>query len=291
MEEKYFVPKEQHAFVMDPNQAPVLEVTPPCTVTFETGDISYARLAQGETVEEIGFQNFNAVTGPVFIRGAEPGDVLCVEVLEVAVRSAWSAWIPGLGRLGNKTDQLQIRQIPLEDGQAVISDRIRVPLNPMIGCIGLAPTSGSSSTVTPAYPWGGNLDLRELGSGATIYLPVQVSGALLSIGDLHAAMGTAEPTAVSLEAAGQATVRITVEKNRTLKYPRVRTENETICVAVADSFGDARQLAMDQAYEFLTEEIGLSPFDAYAYASARVSLRFGGPASAIVLAIIPDIPH
>jgi len=289
VEEKYFVSKEQHAFALDPNISPVLEVTPPCTVTFETGDMSYARLAQGETIEDIGLQNFNVVTGPVFVHEAEPGDALCVEVLEVTVRSAWSVWIPALGRWGNKTDKLQIRQIPLEGEWAIISERIKVPIEPMIGCIGLAPASGSSSTVTPAYPWGGNLDLRELGSGGTIYLPIQVPGAMLSIGDLHAAMGSAEPTAVSLEAAGQATVRITVEKGRSLKFPRARTGNETICVAVADSFTDARQLAMDQAYDFLTEEIGLSPFDAYAYASARVSLRFGGPASAIVLAIIPDI--
>jgi acetamidase/formamidase len=104
-------------------------------------------------------------------------------------------------------------------------------------------------------------------------------------------MGTAEPTAVSLEAAGEATVRITVAKDRPLKLPRVRAGNETIFVAVADSFADARQLAMDQAYDFLTEEMGLSPSDAYAYGSARVSLRFGGPASAIVLAVIPDIPR
>lgn len=290
MEEQHFVAKEQSAFALDANIVPVLEVTPPCTVTFETGDMSYARLAQGETLEDIGFQNFNVVTGPVFVRGAEPEDTICVEVLDVSVRRAWSVWIPGLGRWGDKTDRLQLREIPLDGAWAVISERVRVPIEPMIGCIGLAPAEGSSSTVTPAYAWGGNLDLRELGAGASIYLPVQVAGALLSIGDLHAAMGTAEPTAVSLEAAGQATVRITVEKDQSLRFPRVRTANETICVAVADSFADARQLAMDLAYAFLTEEIGLSPFDAYAYASARVSLRFGGPASAIVIAVIPDIP-
>lgn len=289
MEEKHFIPKEKYAFALDATLPPVLEVTPPCLITFETGDSSYARLAQGETVEQIGFQNFNAVTGPVLINGAEPGDVLRIEVLDVTVTSAWSAWLPNLGRWGKKTDHLQIRQIPLEGEWAIINENLKVPLEPMIGCIGLAPASGSGSTVTPAYPWGGNLDLRELGPGGILYLPVQVPGGLLSIGDLHAAMGTAEPTAVSLEAAGQATVRITVEKGMSLEFPRVRTENETLCVAVAKTFDEARQLAMDQAYDFLTTEAGLEPFDAYAYASACVSLRFGGPASAIVLAVVPDL--
>lgn len=288
MEKRYFIPKERRAFALDATLPPVLEVTPPCIVTFETGDMIYARLAQGETVEEIGFQNFNPVTGPVFINGTEPGDVLRVEVLEVEVTSAWSAWVPGVGRWGKKTDGLQVRQIALTDQWAIINERIKVPLEPMIGCIGLAPANGSSSTITPAYPWGGNLDLRELSPGGIIYLPVQSPGALLAIGDLHATMGTGEPTGVSLEAAGQATVRITVEKGRSLKFPRVRTRNETICVGVADSFDKARQLAMDQAYDFLTEEVGLFPFDAYAYASARVSLRFGGPACLIVLAVVPD---
>lgn len=84
-----------------------------------------------------------------------------------------------------------------------------------------------------------------MGPGGVIYLPVQVPGALLSVGDLHAAMGIGEPTAVSLEAAGQATVRITVEKELALKFARVRAGNETICVATADTFDRARQLAMD----------------------------------------------
>jgi hypothetical protein len=100
VEEKYFVSKEQHAFALDPNIPPVLEVTPPCTVTFETGDMSYARLAQGETIEDIGFQNFNVVTGPVFVHGAEPGDALCVEVLrsqcEVPGQPGFLDWVGGV---------------------------------------------------------------------------------------------------------------------------------------------------------------------------------------------------
>lgn len=288
MNDKHFVSKEHSAVALDPGLEPALAVTPPATVTFETGDEAFARLAGGETVEGIGFHNLNVVTGPVYVEGAEPGDVLSVEVLHVTADSAWSAWLPGLGAWGDKTDRPQIRQIPLQGEWAVISQRVRVRIEPMIGLVGLAPASGTGSTVAPAYPWGGNLDLLELGPGGILYLPVQVPGALLSIGDLHAAMGAAEPTAVSLEAAGEATVRITLEKELSLRYPRLRRGDETICVAVARSYDEARKLAMDLAYEYLTEEVGLEPFEAFAYASARVGLRFGGPASAIVLAVIPD---
>lgn len=289
MSNEYFIAKEQHTFAFDASLPPALKVSAPCTVTFETGDIAYRRLAAGESVGQIGLQNFNAVTGPLFVEDAEPGDALRIEILDVKVKSAWTAWMPGMGRWGNKTKELQIRQIPLEREWAIINEHLKVAIEPMIGCIGLAPTTGRSSTLSPVYPWGGNMDLRELSPGAILYLPVQVAGALLSIGDLHAAMGGAEPTAVSLESAGEATVRIDVERGFSLGSPRIRTQSETICVAVADTFDDARQQAMDQAYDFLTAEMGLTPFDAYAYASARVSLRLGGPASIIVLAVIPDV--
>ena len=97
---------------------------------------------------------------------------------------------------------------PLRDGRAYITDSLSVPMRTMIGCIGVAPAEGKGSTFMPAYPFGGNMDLREMEAGTTLYLPVQVPGGLLSMGDLHAAMGTAEPTWVSLEAAGNATLRI-----------------------------------------------------------------------------------
>jgi amidase len=131
------------------------------------------------------------------------------------------------------------------------------------------------------------MDLRELSPGATLFLPVQVPGALLSAGDFHAAMGTAEPTKVSLEAAGRATVRIGLERGAGLELPRLSVDGATICVGMGATLEEAHQSAIDQAYDVLTG-LGLGPFDAYAYASARVSMRLGGPASPMVLAVVPD---
>jgi amidase len=289
MPNTFFIPTEQRAFAFDAGLPPVLEIDPGAMVTFETGDAAYERLSHGESVDAIGLENFNAVTGPVSVRGAEPGDALRVDVLDIAITRAWSVWLPGFGGLGARTGELRVRQIPLQNGTARLSGRIAVPVEPMIGCIGVAPAQGKGSTFMPAYCWGGNMDLRELSPGATIYLPVQVPGALLSLGDLHAAMGTAEPTWVSLEAAGRARVRIGVEKGVTLDFPRLRVGSDTICIGMGDTVDKARQAALDQAYELLTGIHGLDPFEAYAYASARVGLRFGGPASPIVLAVVPDL--
>ena len=285
---EYTLRKEQRAFAFDRAIPPVLEIDSGDTVTFETGDVAYERLSKGESVEAIGLENFNAVTGPVRVRGAEPGDALKIEVIDVQVTRAWSVWLPSFGGLGRHTQETRVRQIELRAGRATISDQLSVPLRTMIGCIGVAPAEGKASTFMPAYPFGGNMDLREMEAGATLFLPVQVPGALLSMGDLHAAMGTAEPTWVSLEAAGRATLKISLEKNHALKFPRLRVGNSTYCLGMAETLEQAHQVALDEAYNLLVSDWKLNPFDAYAYASATVDMRLGGPATSIVIAVVPD---
>jgi amidase len=284
----YSLQKEQRTLDFDRNNPPVLEIDGGDTVTFETGDVAYERLSKGETVEAIGLENFNAVTGPVFVRGAEPGDALKVEILDIQVRRAWSVWLPDFGGLGKQTKTIGVKETPLRDQRAHISDSLSVPIRTMIGCIGVAPAEGKGSTFMPAYPFGGNMDLREMEAGTTLSLPVQVPGALLSMGDLHAAMGVAEPTWVSLEAAGFAILRISVEKNMKLNYPRLRVGSNTYCIGMADTLEKAYQIALDESYALLVNDWGLEPFDAYAYASACVDMKLGGPATAIVMAVVPD---
>ncbi|MCA0453772.1 MAG: acetamidase/formamidase family protein [Chloroflexi bacterium] len=284
----FTIPKDQKAFAFDASIPPVLEIDSGDTVTFETGDAAYERLSKGETVEAIGLENFNAVTGPVRVRGAEAGDALKIEINDIQVTRAWSVWLPDFGGLGKHTKEVGVKPILLKNERAYISNRLSVDIKPMIGCIGVAPAEGKGSTFMPAYPYGGNMDLREMSAGATLYLPVQVDGALLAMGDLHAAMGVAEPTWVSLEAAGSATLTISVEKNMKLKFPRLRIGSSTYCVGMGDTLEKAHQAALDEAYSLLINERGLEPFDAYAFASAVVDMRLGGPATAIVLAVVPD---
>jgi acetamidase/formamidase len=178
-------------------------------------------------------------------------------------------------------------ETPLRDGRAHIGT-ISVPLRPMIGCIGVAPAEGAGSTFMPAYPFGGNMDLREMEPGTILYLPVQVAGGLLSMGDLHAAMGTQEPTWVSLEAAGSATLRIGIAKDLQLAYPRLERDGATYFLGMADTYEAAHQIALDQAFDHLVTARGLEPFEAYAYVSAMVDMRLGGPATTIVMAVVPD---
>jgi amidase len=290
----HVIPSMRRRTTFDQAVPPVVEVSSGAIVRFETDDSAYARLAAGASLETVGVEHLNAVTGPVAVTGAQPGDVLRIDILAIEITRAWAAWLPGFGPLGHRTAGVEVRPLPIDGNGIHLSPAVRVPLDPMIGCIGLAPASAPASTLKPTYPFGGNMDLRELSPGATLWLPVQVPGAMLSLGDLHAAMGEGEPTHVSLEAAGSATVRVQVEKARALAYPRLRVGSDTIVVGMdhrsraAGGTAVAYQCAIDQAFEHLTVERGMDPFTAYAFISARVSTRFGGPAGSLVLAVIPE---
>jgi len=270
------------------NHAPALEIDPGDIVTYETGDVAYERLHGGESVEEIGLETFNLVTGPVAVRGAEPGDALVIDVLDVEIERAWSVWLPGFGGLGKRTEEVQTREIEIEGDQLRISESLTVPLEPMIGCVGVAPAEGEGSTFQPSYPFGGNMDLREMSPGTTLHLPVQVDRGRLSVGDLHAAMGRAEPTWVAIEAAGRARLRVGLEKDAAPPTPRLRMGTTTLCLGLGDTLEEAHQSALDQAFDLLTGTHGLDPFDAYAYTSAQVGMRLGGPCGSIVMAEVPD---
>jgi amidase len=283
-----FLSKEHRSLTFSPAIPPALVVDAGTIVCFETDDEAYRRLAGGESVESIGEGKFNAVTGPVFVRGAGAGDALRIEVLDITITRAWTAWFPEFG--GFRTETPRVRSLPIQGETIGIGEGLTVPLRPMIGCIGLAPSEGESSTYEPVFPWGGNFDLPELAVGSELLLPVQVDGALLSLGDLHAAQGAGEPSFVGLEAAGEATLRLDVEKGLSPRLPILRVGEETIFVGMGETRARATQSALDEAFSWLTDNHGLEPFDAYAYASARVSLRFGGPAAPITLAVVPDPP-
>jgi acetamidase/formamidase len=280
--------KEQHTLDFRREHAPAARVASGAVVRFETGDIAYERLSLGESLDAIGLETFNRVTGPLLVEGAEPGDALRVEILGIEIHRSWSVWLPGFGALGAYTTETIARQIPLEGGFAVISPRIRVPLEPMIGCIGLAPAEGVGSTFMPAYHWGGNMDLREMSPGTAVDLPIEVPGALLSIGDHHAAMGRGEPTWVSLESAGASTVRVSVIKGAGITHPVLRRDGTILFAGMGADLAAAHQHAVDRAWAYLVGERGLEPFEAYAYASAKLEMRLGGPASPIVLAGLPE---
>jgi amidase len=289
---------DRATFAFRPDAEPVLRVQPGEVVRFETSPAPVERLfAAGERWTDVLDVNaINAVTGPVLVDGVEPGDAVAVEIVDVRPGDwGWCAAIPDFGLLGDRVTTPMLRRVPIRDGRAHLSDRLAVPIRPMIGCLGLAPASGQSSTLRPPFPWGGNYDLLQVSAGNTILFPAQVPGGLFSLGDLHAAMGAAEATSVSIECPGTATVRLGVRKGLALKTPRLETPDRVYTIgldgsgnlATGGDFQVARKQATDLMLDYLTTERGLSFEDAYLVISACVDLEFGGPAGAVALASVP----
>jgi amidase len=269
---------------------PVLTVDPGTgeRITFETDDAAYAQMEELRDLAKV-TATINPVTGPVYVRGAQPGDALAVTIHDIEMAEhGWSVYIPGAGALsGPMGEEWYVRRVPVGDGVVRLTDRVSCPAAPMIGCIGVAPAAGVMSTVMPSYPTGGNMDLTDAKPGSTVYLPVEVDGALLAIGDLHAVMSRGESSFVAIEIAGRATVTVDLVKGKGLRAPRVDTGDELVCVGL----GDPVQVSIDNAYEdlfaVLTEEHGYSRHDAYTVMSAVAHTELGGPTGSVA----PDPLH
>jgi amidase len=288
----HIVLANQTTFAFRPDADPVLRVRRGETVRFETSPEPIERLfaAGSGWTEEIDVRALNTLTGPVFIQGVAPGDTVSIEVLAIEPRDwAWNAAIPGFGLLDSLFPEPMLERLPIQDGEVIVSERVRLPLRPMIGCLGLAPAEGATSSLSPAMPWAGNYDLTQIAPGATVLFPAQVPGGLFSLGDLHAAMGEHEATFIAIECAGSATVRLDVRPGLTLESPRIETADRIFVIGLSPcgDYGAARLQAARLLYELLTREAELTPREAYAVISARGDLTLGGPAGTIVLGSIP----
>lgn len=286
------VSSRQHAFEFRPDIDPVLRIPPGEVVRFETSPEPAEKLfsAGDDWCAQIDTRRLNAVTGPVFVDGVEPGDAIRVDILEIETLDwGWNAFIPNFGMLCENLTTPMLRRVPIQHGRCWITEALSVPVRPMIGCLGLAPARGASSTLSPPYPWAGNYDLTQIKPGSTIWFPAQVRGGLFSLGDLHAAMGDGEATSVSIECAGAASVRLSVDKALDIQMPRIVADGRLSTVGLAErgNYVSARRHAADQLFNYLTEERRLTPEDAYTLFSAAGDLTFGGPAGAVVLASIP----
>lgn len=288
----HVIPASHTTFAFRPDAAPVLRVRPGATVRFETSAAPIERLfAAGDRwLDVLDLHAINAVTGPVFIEGVLPGDAVSVEILAIEPLDwAWSAAIPGFGLLDGLMPGPMLTRLPIQDGEVIVSDRIRLPLRPMIGCLGLAPAQGETSTLSPAMPWAGNYDLTQIAPGATILFPAQVPGGLFSLGDLHAAMGEHEATFVAIECAGAAAVRLDVRPGLHLETPRIETADRVTVLGLSPCGDDgaARLQAARLLFDLLTGEWRLTPHEAYILISAQGDLSLGGPAGTIILGSIP----
>lgn len=192
----------------------------------------------------------NPATGPIFVEGAHPSDTLRCEILEIETDEYASMRISNRGGLmRDRITQPIVRAIPLSGGVGRLAG-VEIPLDPMIGVIGVAPAGEAVDTETPGAH-GGNMDTRHIRAGSTLYLPVQAEGALFALGDVHAQMGDGEVCICGLECPAWVTVRLSVVKGRQEKWPVLEDGGALYTISSAKTLDEAGKLAADAMLDFL----------------------------------------
>lgn len=268
------IKRETAVYTMSPDNAPVARVGSGDTLVFETSDCFGGQIAcESDKLGALDWSRINPATGPVFVEGAEPGDTLKVEILNIDLeQQAAMVEAPGEGVTGAEAKEETTKILKIEDGKVIFNDKIALPLCPMIGVIGTAPADESIATGTPSFH-GGNMDCKRIGEGAVLYLPVNVPGALLAMGDLHAVMGDGEVCVCGAEIAGAVTARVSVVKGQPLPLPFLVTKEHAMAIYSAEGLGAAAEGATLRMRSFLMEQVELEAHEAGMLLSLAGDLR------------------
>ncbi|WP_409176004.1 acetamidase/formamidase family protein [Brevibacillus fortis] len=270
----YRVKKQDVIYAMSPENQPVLKVEAGSIVTFETCDCFEDQIQSADTVfQELDWNRINPASGPIYIEGTEPGDILAVHIQKIGIKNQGVMVTgPELGVMGFDLQENVIKMIPIQDGKAVLSDKLQVPINPMIGVIGTAPAKEAISCGTPG-DHGGNMDCKQMREGTTLLLPVNVPGALFALGDLHAAMADGEVAVCGVEIAGEVTVKLDVIKGKQWPLPMAINQEHLITIASEKELDKAADRAVINMVQFLHEELGVEKAEATFLLSAAGDLR------------------
>jgi acetamidase/formamidase len=282
--------RQHHHLGWDNAHPPALTVAPGDTVEFETVDSSGAQLSAASTLADLArldFGKVNPVTGPVFVDGAEPGDALKVTIRSFQPSGwGWTANIPGFGLLADQFTEPALhvwRYDATSLAPAVYGPGGRIPLKPFAGTIGLAPAEPGLHSIVPPRACGGNMDVRDLAAGTELHLPVQVPGALFSIGDTHAAQGDGEVCGTAIESPMSVALTFELVKGAQLRFPRFTTpgpvsrhldgEGYEVTTGVGPDLMQAARDAVSGMVDLLAGRFGMKPVEAYMLCSVCADLR------------------
>ncbi|HUJ56138.1 MAG TPA: acetamidase/formamidase family protein [Gaiellaceae bacterium] len=278
---------DAYEYGWDNSFEPALEVESGEAVLLHVRDASDEQLGPDSTAADVAALDFgkvNPVSGPVYVKDARPGDTLAVELLEFTPPSwGWTAIIPGFGVLADEFAEPWLRISRVEDGVVRFSEQITLPFRPFPGTLGVAPAEPGPHSIVPPRRWGGNMDIKHLGAGATLYLPIGVEGALFSLGDTHAAQGDGEVCGTAIETAMDIVLRLSVRKDVRVDAPQfdlpagstadhVRSSHH-VCTGVGPDLLEAARDAVRATIAWLGETHGLERQEAYAVCSVACDLR------------------
>lgn len=290
------VPEPQYRLTADQTHSrfsrsiePVLRVPSGSVIEVWTHEATGGQLSLGADTEDLAkvdFDRVHTLTGPVYVEGAEPGDVLAVTLHEIEPGDwGWTAFSPRFGFLADEIATTAIRTFALgKDAKTVrFTDRITVPVNPFPGVMGVAPDTDELLSTIPPRANGGNMDDPNMVAGTTIYFPVFVQGALFSIGDTHAAQGAGEVCGTAIEAPMRIVYELNVIRGgHRIREPQYETADYYAVTGFGETLDEAARKATRYMLDYLQEVHGLSRADAYMLASLAGDLK---------IAEVVDVPH
>ncbi|HLJ61773.1 MAG TPA: acetamidase/formamidase family protein [bacterium] len=300
-----YLPEDSVRFTWDVSHPPAMTIDSGDVVVVHTRDVSDNQITPESTTADLpglDWQRVYPLAGPIAMAGARPGDTLAVEVLDIHTQGwGWTAILPGLGLLADDFKTPYLRIFDLSDADtAYLRDDIAIPIEPFFGTMGVCPAGASNQAVMPPGTFGGNMDTRQLVRGSTLYLPVQVEGALFGCGDAHGAQGDGEVCVTGIEAPMYAALRFTLLKGRKIPAPQFATPGPLTprvghkgwygTTGVGPDLYRAAQDAVRAMVAHLSGTYRLSGEDAYLLSSLCVDLKISEIVDAgqyIVSALLP----
>ena len=280
----------QHHFGWDNANKPVIDIKSGETIEIDTVDSSGSQLNIDSTIDDVknlDFSKVNPVTGPIFIEDAKEGDVVEVELIDfIASGWGWTAVIPGFGLLSDefKDPDLNLwkynKDNPIE---SIYSTYGKVPLKPFVGTIGLALKEPGNHSIVPPRHCGGNLDIKDLSKGSKVRFPVQIPGALLSLGDTHAAQGDGEICGTAIESPMKVIVKVNLIKNMKIPSPQFETfgpvsnhidkDGYFVTTGVGSDLMEGAKNAIRSMIDLLVKKLNMPDSKAYMFCSVCADLR------------------
>lgn len=282
--------KHQHHLGWDNTIEPALSVSPGQTIAVETIDASGGQLHAKATLDDLkalDFDKVNPVTGPIYVEGAEPSDTIAVTFQAFHASGwGWTANIPGFGLLADDFPDAALHVWTYDTGlakPAVFAPFGQVALKPFVGTIGLALAEAGQHSVVPPRRVGGNLDIRDNCLGTTLYLPVEVAGGLLSLGDTHAAQGDGEICGTAIESPMDVEIKVDLIKGTQFPFPRLETNGPVtshidqqgyrVTTGIGPDLMQSSRNAVRQMIDWICATAKISPVEAYMLCSVAGDLR------------------
>ena len=262
--------REHHIYALDPEAAPAITIDSGEELMVETWD-AFQGVRDPAVLQARSL--LGPASGPIQVSGAEPGDALRIDFISITPKDGAAHMVmPDRGFLETEFTEAYPTIMSFEDGQVVLPSGLRLALAPSLGFVGTTPTY-VQGTASDSGPYGGDIDMKELVAGSTLYLPVFVPGAMLALGDCHAVVGDGAVAGTGAECSADTHIRVTVEKGTGIAGPRAMTPDYFVVLSHGEELGPAMKQAVRDMVDFLVQEKGMPRYDAYTLLSLAGDIR------------------